>query len=150
MSKITVEPATLLRRLGAIIYDTVLAGFSIVIAAAIPAYAFTALTGVKLPDTFMILLYALMAYGFFTYFWMHGGQTLGMRAWKVRVVTEAGQPINRQQATSRFLWAILSWASVGIGFLVSLINADKLAWHDRFSKTRLVKIEKPLAWWPGR
>lgn len=132
--------ATLLRRLGAIIYDTVLAGFSIVIVAGILSVSFTALTGIKPPDVLMILLYALMAYGFFIWFWTHGGQTLGMRAWKVRVVTEGGQPLNRQQATSRFLWALLSWAALGTGFLVSLIDPEKLTWHDRFSRTRLVRI----------
>jgi len=138
----TAEPATLLRRLGAIIYDTVLAGFSIVIVAAIPAYAFTALTGAKVPDVIMILVYAAMAYSFFVWFWTHGGQTLGMRAWKVRVVTEDGQPINQQQATARFLWSLLSWASLGIGFMVSLVDKEKLTWHDKQSHTRLVRIYK--------
>lgn len=74
MSNMTAEPATLLRRVGAIIYDTVLAGFSVVIIAAIPSYAFTALTGVKVPAIIMILVYAAMTYGFFGWFWTHGGQ----------------------------------------------------------------------------
>jgi uncharacterized RDD family membrane protein YckC len=140
MKSVTAEPATLLRRLGAVIYDTVLAGFSVVIIAAIPAYAFTALTGAKVPDAIMILVYAAMTYGFFGWFWTHGGQTLGMRAWKVRVVTETGQAINWQQARSRFIWAILSWAALGVGFLISLFAPDRLTWHDRFSHTRLVRI----------
>jgi uncharacterized RDD family membrane protein YckC len=136
----TAEPATLLRRIGAIIYDTVLAGFSIVIVAAIPAYAFTALTGAKVPDVIMMLIYAAMAYGFFGWFWTHGGQTLGMRAWKVRVVTDDGKPINWQQARSRFVWAIASWVALCVGFLVSLFDPERRTWHDRFSKTRLVRI----------
>lgn len=141
---------SLLRRLGAMIYDTVLAGFSIVIVAGILSVTFTTVTGVKLPDTVMILLYVAMAYGFFVYFWTRGGQTLGMRAWKVKVVNTDGQPISQQQATARFLWSIVSWAALGMGFLVSLVNADKLAWHDQKSGTRLVRVEKPLAWWPGQ
>lgn len=138
----TAEPATLLRRLGAIIYDSVLAGFSVVIIAAIPAYAFSALTGTKVPDVIMILVYAAMTYGFFGWFWTHGGQTLGMRAWKVRVVTTAGQPINWQQARARFLWAIASWVGLGIGFMVSLTDPERRTWHDKQSQTRLVKIHK--------
>ena len=138
----TAEPATLLRRLGAIIYDTVLAGFSVVIAAAIPAYAFTAVTGAKVPDVIMILLYAALTYGFFGWFWTHGGQTLGMRAWKLRVVTNNGQAINWSQAQSRFLWAIASWGALGVGFLIALFDPEKLTWHDRFSHTRLVRIHK--------
>ncbi len=131
---------TLLRRLGAMIYDTVLAGFSIVVVAGILSVAFTAITGVKLPDVMMILLYTVMAWGFFMWFWTHGGQTLGMRAWKIRVVNDEGQPVNREQATKRFLWAILSWGAIGIGFLVSLIDPERLAWHDRFSRTRLIRV----------
>ncbi|SEA98130.1 Uncharacterized membrane protein YckC, RDD family [Thiothrix caldifontis] len=138
----TAEPATLLRRLGAILYDTVLAGFSVVIAAAIPAYAFTALTGAKVPDAIMVLVYVAMTYGFFGWFWTHGGQTLGMRAWKLRVVTPDGQAINWQQARSRCLWALLSWATLGAGFLIALFDPEHLTWHDRFSHTRLVRIHK--------
>lgn len=136
------EPVTLLRRFGAIIYDTALAGFSIVIAAGILAVAFTALTGLKIPDALMVLLYIVMIYGFFGWFWRHGGQTLGMRAWKVRVVTDTGQPINWQQALLRCTWAVVSWAALGIGFLVAWFDPEHLTWHDRFSRTRLVKILK--------
>lgn len=131
---------TLLRRLGAMIYDTVLAGFSIVVVAGIFSVIFTTITGFKLPDVLMLVIYTVMAWGFFMWFWTHGGQTLGMRAWKIRVVTDAGQPLNRQQATQRFLWAILSWGAVGVGFLISLIDPEKLAWHDRFSRTRLIRV----------
>ncbi|MDD5394577.1 MAG: RDD family protein [Thiothrix sp.] len=134
------QTATLLRRLGAMIYDTVLAGFSIVIIAGIVSVSFTALTGIKPPAALMILAYAAMTYGFFTWFWTHGGQTLGMRAWKLRVVTPDGQPINQQQASTRFGWAVLSAAALGIGFLVSLIDSERLTWHDRFSHTRLVRV----------
>lgn len=136
----TAEPATLLRRLGAVLYDTVLAGFSVVIVAAIPAYAFTALTGAKVPDVLMILLYIALTYGFFGWFWTNGGQTLGMRAWKLRVVTATGQPINWQQAQLRCTWAVISWAALGVGFLIAWFDPNHLTWHDRFSQTRLVKI----------
>jgi uncharacterized RDD family membrane protein YckC len=136
----TAEPATLLRRLGAVLYDTVLAGFSVVIVAAIPAYAFTALTGAKVPDVLMILLYIALTSGFFGWFWTHGGQTLGMRAWKLRVVTDTGKPINWRQAWLRCTWAMVSWAAFGTGFLIAWFDPERLTWHDRFSRTRLVKI----------
>lgn len=146
----SIETASLLRRLGAMIYDTVLAGFSIVIVAGVIAVLFSKITGVKLPDLLMVLLYLALAYGFFTWFWTHGGQTLGMRAWKIQVVGADNQPISQQQASLRFLWSAVCWLSLGIGFLVSLTDRDKLAWNDRHSGTRLIRVEKPLAWWPGR
>lgn len=136
----TLEPASLLRRLGAIIYDTALMGFSIVIVAGILAVGVQTVTGHNIPDIAMALLYLAMAYWFFTFFWVRGGQTLGMRAWKIRVVTSDGQPISRAQATSRFLWAMVSWAALGLGFLAALLPPDKLAWHDRHSGTRLIRV----------
>ena len=99
---------SLLRRLGAMIYDTVLAGFSVVIVSSIPAVLFQSLTGYRVPDSVMTVGYIFLTYLFFTWFWTHGGQTLGMRAWKMRVVTDKGEPLNQQQATSRFLWSIAS------------------------------------------
>ena len=138
----TLQNVSLLRRLGAMIYDTVLAGFSVVIVSSLPATAIQSFTGYRVPDAIMALLYLLLTYGFFTWFWTHGGQTLGMRAWKVRVVTEKDEPLNQQQATSRFLWAIASWASLGLGFVVSLFDKDKLAWHDRYSHTKLIFVPK--------
>ncbi|QLQ31005.1 MAG: RDD family protein [Candidatus Thiothrix singaporensis] len=123
----SIETASLLRRLGAMIYDTVLAGFSIVIVAGVIAVLFSKITGVKLPDLLMVLLYLALAYGFFTWFWTHGGQTLGMRAWKIQVVGADNQPISQQQASLRFLWSAVCWLSLGIGFLVSLTDRDKLA-----------------------
>ena len=136
---------SLLRRLGAMIYDTVLAGFSVVIVSSIPAVLFQSLTGYRVPDSVMTVGYIFFTYFFFTWFWTHGGQTLGMRAWKMRVVTDKGEPLNQQQATSRFLWSIASWASLGFGFVVSLFDKDNLAWHDRYSHTKLVFVPKKTA-----
>ena len=136
---------SLLRRLGAMIYDTVLAGFSVVIVSSIPAVLFQSLTGYRVPDSVMTVGYIFLTYLFFTWFWTHGGQTLGMRAWKMRVVTDKGEPLNQQQATSRFLWSIVSWASLGFGFVVSLFDKEHLAWHDRYSHTKLVFVPKKTA-----
>ncbi len=141
----TLEHVSLLRRLGAIIYDTVLAGFSVVIVSSIPAVVFQSLTGYRVPDSVMTVGYIFLTYLFFTWFWTHGGQTLGMRAWKIKVVDNKGNLINQQQATSRFVWAIVSWISLGFGFLVSLFDKDKLAWHDRYSQTRLIFAPKKAA-----
>jgi len=78
---------------------------------------------------------------FYGWFWTHGGQTLGMRAWKIRVLRFDGQPISWRHALLRFLAAIFSWAFFGAGFLWILVDKDKLAWHDRFSETMIVRLE---------
>lgn len=81
----------------------------------------------------------LIAYLYFGGFWTHGGQTVGMRAWRFRVADPNGASINWQRATLRFLAAILSWVSFGLGFLWALWDKEGFTWHDRLSNSRLVK-----------
>jgi uncharacterized RDD family membrane protein YckC len=84
----------------------------------------------------------LICYFFFTWFWTHGGQTLGMRAWRLRVQRTDGGPITLWQALLRFLSAIVSLACGGLGFLWMLIDRDRMTWHDRFSGTVVVRLPR--------
>ena len=85
-----------------------------------------------------------ICYLFFAWFWCHGGQTLGMRAWKIKLVNDTAVPRSTQvqwkSAWIRFLMAIVSWLGLGAGFLFSLFHPEKLTWHDIVSKTRLVVV----------
>lgn len=93
---------------------------------------------------FLLQAYLLIApMFFFTWFWTHGGQSLGMRSWRIRVVTLEGNTISWQQAIIRYLAAFLSAASLGLGFLWIWIDNENRSWHDRLSNTRLVVTEKP-------
>lgn len=75
-------------------------------------------------------------------FWIKGGQTTGMRAWRIKVLSADGRPITTTQAALRYLSAGLSWLALGIGFVWMLFDAQGRSWHDRLSGTRLVMIEK--------
>jgi uncharacterized RDD family membrane protein YckC len=77
----------------------------------------------------------LVSFGFYGWFWTHGGQTLGLKAWKMKVLTLEQQPLNWNQAAIRFLAAILSWTLGGLGFLWMLWDKNGYAWHDYLSKT---------------
>jgi uncharacterized RDD family membrane protein YckC len=93
----------------------------------------------------IFLLYLLMVSLFFYgWFWTHGGQTLGMRAWKVYLVGQTQVQITWKQASIRFAVAIMSWLCLGLGFLWQWLSKDKLSWHDLLSGTQLIvhKIEK--------
>jgi uncharacterized RDD family membrane protein YckC len=74
---------------------------------------------------------------FYGWFWTHGGQTLGLKAWKARVVSSQYQPITWQQALYRYLSAIISWGCLGLGFWWVLIDRQQHSWHDLVSKTEL-------------
>ena len=66
-----------------------------------------------------------------------------MRAWRLMVVRNDGNRLQLRDALARFAAAALSWTAVGAGFLWSLLDREKLTWHDRLSGTRLVILKKP-------
>ncbi|MGB1008344.1 MAG: RDD family protein [Thiolinea sp.] len=143
---VTVEAAGFGRRLGAIFYDSLLFGISVLLVGSILASVVGHFAGREMIETgslFARILFITqigMLFLLFGWFWTHGGQTLGMRAWKIRVVTESGHQLNWQQAFFRFVWAMVSLLFVGVGFFIALFDRDKMGWHDRFSRTRLVRI----------
>ncbi|HEX7047101.1 MAG TPA: RDD family protein [Gammaproteobacteria bacterium] len=74
--------------------------------------------------------------------WHKTGQTLGMRAWRWKVVNENGGRINLGQAAVRMFAGVLSWLLLGAGWLWMLFDRDELTLHDRLSKTRMVRLPK--------
>ncbi|EJN38032.1 putative membrane protein/domain-containing protein [Pseudomonas sp. GM84] len=87
-----------------------------------------------------VLLFVL--FGFFAKFWTHGGQTLGMQVWGVRVQNVDGSAISLWQALLRFVVSIASWLCLGLGFFWSLIDKRKRGWHDIYSDSQLVRVPK--------
>ena len=79
---------------------------------------------------------------FYGWFWTHGGQTLGLRSWKIKVCGLDGGSIGWGQAGLRFAAAALSWACFGLGFLWCLVDKNRLCWHDYLSKTRLCPVSR--------
>ena len=65
--------------------------------------------------------------------------TLGMRAWKVKLITDQGQAVGWKQSASRFGFSLLSVALLGGGFIWSLFDHHGLTWHDHLSHSRLVR-----------
>lgn len=128
-------------RLLAMLYDGLLL-FSVWFIASIPVIILATKAGWQnLPGfrLFLQLYLLLVAFLFFAWFWTHGGQTLGMRAWKLRLVTGENQTPSWRQCLVRYITSIISWACLGLGFLWVLFDRDKLAWHDRLSATRLIR-----------
>ena len=77
---------------------------------------------------------------FFVYFWINGGQTLGMRAWRLRLFSGDGEPVTLSQALRRFAAAWVSALPAGLGFWWALFDAEGRTWHDRWSATRIVQL----------
>ena len=84
--------------------------------------------------SFYLLFVSFLFYG---WFWTHGGQTLGLRAWQIKVLCNDHQQITWRQASIRFIISIVSWSCLGLGFLWALIDKERRSWHDLASKTEL-------------
>jgi len=131
----------LLRRLAAGLYD----GLLVIALLVRPTLLAMALRGGEPIPPGNLLFQALLlltAGAFFTWFWSHGGQTLGMRAWRLRVEQQSGAPLSLGIALLRFVISLVSVAAFGLGLLWILFDADKLAWHDRATGTRVVVLPK--------
>ena len=80
---------------------------------------------------------------FYSWFWTHGGQTLGMRAWRIRVVRDDGAPLVWRDALLRFGAAWLALLPAGWGFWSCFFDAERRCWHDRVTHTRVLEIAAP-------
>lgn len=77
--------------------------------------------------------------------WRRGGETLGMRPWRLQLVDLGGNVPDARSLWRRYAVASLSLLLGGLGFWWAWIDRDRLAWHDRASGTRLVRRPKRKA-----
>ena len=127
---------SLLRRLSAVLYDGMLL-IALWMGAGALWIGFHGGNAAPAGDGAFRLYLLLVAYAFFAGFWVWGGRTLGMQAWRMRLVDADGERITMRAATHRFVTSILSWLPAGAGFLWALVDREGLTWHDRLSKTYL-------------
>ena len=159
MERSETGPVGLLRRLGAVLYDSLL------------LLAIWMVIGLLLLPLGEIAGHALIplqfganlisAWVFFTWFWTRTGQTLGMQTWNIHLRTNEGGPVNRWRATLRYLVALAQWLTVllavhlarqhgavvtipatallllGIG--LTQMHPNRLMLHDWLSGTVLVR-----------
>ena len=142
----TGTPASPALRLLAALYD-MLPVLGLWFVAAMLALAMTggALDVRRLPHKMLVqaLLFAFTA-PYFVISWRRGGQTIGMRAWRLRVVRADGQPLDTRQSIVRFLVGLVSLAAAGLGFWWALFDAQSRTWHDLAAGTVMVRLEKGL------
>ena len=171
MSAVQAPPADklvtpgLARRLAAFVYEGVLL-FGVVM---IAGYLYSSLTqqhhALQGQVGLKVFLFVVLA-TYFVWFWSHGGQTVAMRAWHVRLVTQDGLPVSKRRATLRYLaswvWFLPALASAWLGGLRSApqifatmtlgvlvyaatarLHPQRQFWHDALCGTRLVTWRPP-------
>ena len=159
----------LIRRMACWLYEGMLL-FGVVF---IAGYLFSTLTQTRhaldnrhAQQAFLFIVFGI----YFTWFWSHGGQTLAMKTWHIRVVDRHGAPITQARGLLRYvlswLWLLPPLAAGGIsnlpaGELTVITIGWVLVWallarfhpqrqflHDAMAGTRLVHHQPPEP--PGR
>lgn len=143
--------AGLLRRLGALIYDYLVVISLLIIAGFIGmgvAHLLLATGMASVPEgkdaswlltsPFYSAWLALVICGFYTWFWTRAGQTIGMRAWRLRIQNTDGSNIRITQALIR-----LATAAFGLGNLLCLFNRKSpRAFQDIWSECEVIVLSK--------
>ena len=135
------QPAGFLKRILALVYDSLL-----IVAIVLVLSLLLVFVNEGYPESgsivsfiqFFILVFAGPT--FYTYFWIaNKGQTTGMQAWKIKLVTKDGTELTTQKTMLRCLISTISFACFGLGYLWILYDKDNLSWSDILTKTKVIK-----------
>ena len=96
----------------------------------------------KLNPILGLTIVIISGWVFFAFFWIKGGQTLGMQVWKFKIVNidPSHDRITLKQTLLRYLVNFGMLALLGMPLFLIYADSKKLAVNDILSKTRLEKI----------
>jgi uncharacterized RDD family membrane protein YckC len=126
------------RRLASAAYDGLLLLAVLFAASFIFLRLFGDATHSPLRQIYQVYLY-LVSVIYFVGFWRHGGQTLPMRTWHIKLVSATGSNVGLAQALLRFVlapWGLLF-------FWTAWLDKERCFLHDRLSNTRLLTALHP-------
>ena len=131
-------PASLLKQFAAMLYDSLLIFAVLFFATAI---ALVLNRGEAIESSPLFSLYLLfILFSFYAWFWHRSGQTLGMRAWKIRIVSESGGNPGWGSSYLRLAFALVSILCLGLGYFWRLFKP--YTWHDKLSQTSIIDVSR--------
>lgn len=153
----TCPRATMFKRLGAYLYDllalaavlmlSVIFAILIVIIGnnigLINLSAYQDIAGYLSQSSVFAAYLGLVIVGFYGYFWTKGGQTIGMKAWRLRVQNSDGSNISFTQALIR-----MATSAFGLGNILALFS-NRNAFQDLWAECEVVVLSKELSNWKG-
>ncbi|NAX42931.1 MULTISPECIES: RDD family protein [unclassified Vibrio] len=155
-NSISLPPAGLLRRFGALTYDALIIIALEMMAAGVVVAILEALVALNVMGygsyadvsdlltrhpiwsyVYTFYLAAVWVY-FFVFFWTRAGQTLGMRAWRLLIINEQdGNSISATQALIRLFTSGFGLANLTVPF-----DQQKRGFQDIWAKTKVVVLPK--------
>lgn len=159
----TSDTPTIKRRLTTMMYEGVLLFGVLAIADLIFALIFQQRHAMHMRDEGQYWLFFVIG-AYFIWFWIHSGQTLPMKTWRMRLVTLDGNAVTFKRALARYFlawlwfvpglaiaWALdaKAWTSLAIVFanvvawaLTARIHPSRQFLHDRIAGTKVIEISK--------
>ena len=166
MQNINNTHASIFRRGAAMVYDGLLC-FAVAVVASLATLPFSGGKGSTEFNPVLTIYFVAVFYLFFGWFWTHGGQTLGMRAWHTKLLKQNNEPICWQTALVRYLlslpmwffWFLVvqivggygqvpylstlpAWLLIIIAICWTVFDHIPNNWRDRISKTKIIYISK--------
>jgi len=146
----TQEVANLLRRLMAMLYDSLLL-IGIIFAFGLVVLLLRLLAGedtMQAPSNilqgFIMLGMWLSCTSFYVWCWHRKGQTLGMKSWRLHVQDVKQKKLTWEKCFSRCILAHISLGFMGLGYIWCLIDKEGRCLHDIFSNTKVIVTDKQV------
>ena len=130
--------APLARRFLSLVYEALLAGAFLWCAALLFGVVEGALGAAHQRVVFQMYLTTLAGI-YFVWQWAHGGQTLAMKTWRIRLTGADGGPVSTRVACARYVLALFGTGVLGISYLWAFFDRDRQFLHDRLAGTRLTR-----------
>lgn len=129
------------RRLASMLYECLLLLGVLSVAFMLPHLALGIGLQYVAPGQVLLAHLLLVLFAYFYWFWRHGGQTLAMQTWKLRLESAVGYGnVSMLQAVLRFALCIPSLLFFGVGVLWAIFDRDRQFLHDRLAGTRIVMV----------
>ena len=120
------------------LYDGVIL-FGLLILGSAVALPFGSVNKVALRDFWFTLWLLIVCFAYLGSCWRYGGMTVGMRAWKIKLVGDETPTLSWPGCLLRFLVGLFSLAIFGLGIFWALVDKKKRGWHDLAARTVLIK-----------
>ncbi len=127
-----------LRRLGSLFYDGLILAALVFAAAGLFMIAVDYPHRPHLKPALQALVLSVVAL-YLVGFWCVGGQTVGMKTWRMRLQTRTGRPVGFRLALARFVLAAVGLSLGGIAIWWAWLDPQRQFLHDRLLGTRLVR-----------
>ena len=136
------ENAGFFKRIFSLVYDS-LAILGIIFSLTLLLVIFNGGTPVAgdVADFIQLLITVLSGPIFYSYFWLvNDGQTLGMQAWKIKLISE--ERLSLRICLLRCAFSTFSFLFFGLGYLYILLNKEKKSLSDVATNTRNAKLTR--------